>query len=74
MQPSVIAGTSTLRRGGILNSPETSVTVALAEGRCTRLSGALAVLSGSLIRLQWAENVKLNKADSKPQTGAKHCF
>ena len=38
VQPSVIAVTSTLRRGGIPNSPETSVSVALAEGRCPRLS------------------------------------
>ena len=52
------------QEGGILNTPGTSVSVALwGWGRGTWLNCTLAMHSGSLIRLQWAENIKLDKTD-----------
>ena len=57
---SAIAVTSTLRMGGILNSTETRVSVALKGGGTCGFRCTLAMHSGSVTKLQWPENLKLN--------------
>ena len=46
--------------GGILNSTETRVNVALKGGGTYGFSCTLAMHSGSVTKLQWPENLNLN--------------